>query len=80
MDNVIVFFDDIAIITNESIEHHLEILQEVLHQLKERNQQVNGKKSCFCEVEAAFLGFVLTRNGVKPQVSKIDALMMLNSC
>jgi Reverse transcriptase (RNA-dependent DNA polymerase) len=77
MDNVIVFFDDIAIITNKSFEDHLTVLDEVLRRLKQKNQQVNGKKSHFCEIEAEFLGFVLTRNGVKPQISKVEVLMKL---
>jgi Reverse transcriptase (RNA-dependent DNA polymerase) len=77
MDNLIVFFDDIAIITNNTLEDHVKVLDEALHRLKQKNQQVNGKKSHFCEVKAKFLGFVLTCNGVKPQISKVEVLMKL---
>jgi hypothetical protein len=41
--------------------------------LKENNLHVNGNKSSFCAIEANFLGFVLTQQGVKPQVKKVEA-------
>ncbi len=67
METVICFIDDIALITNRSFGNHLNKLDEILQQLKENNLQVNGNKSSFCAIEAKFLGFVLTQQGVKPQ-------------
>jgi hypothetical protein len=77
MESVIVFFNDIAIITSGTFDDHLTVLKEVLSRLCANNLQVNGKKSHFCETEAEFLGFLLTRNGVKPQVNKVKAVMRL---
>jgi hypothetical protein len=45
--------------------------------LKENNLQVNGNKSSFCAIEAEFLGFVLTQQGVKPQVKKVKAIVKI---
>jgi hypothetical protein len=45
--------------------------------LKENNLQVNGDKSSFCAIEAEFLGFVLTQQGVKPQVKKVEAIVKI---
>jgi hypothetical protein len=45
--------------------------------LKENNLQVNGDKSSFCAIEAEFLGFVLTRQGVKPQVKKVEGIVKI---
>ncbi len=33
--------------------------------------------SSFCAIEAEFLGFVLTRQGVKPQVKKVEAIVKI---
>ncbi len=66
MENIICFIDDIAFITNGSFENHLNKLDEILQWLKENNLQVNGNKSSFCTIEAEFLGFLLTWQGVKP--------------
>jgi hypothetical protein len=77
MENVICFIDTIALITNGSLENHLNQLDEILQRLKENNLQVNGNKSSFCAIEAEFLGFVLTRQGVKPQVKKVKAIVKI---
>jgi hypothetical protein len=45
--------------------------------LKENNLHVNGNKSSFCAIEANFLGFVLTQQGVKPQVKKVEAIVKI---
>jgi hypothetical protein len=74
MENVLCFIDDIALITNGSFENHLNQLDEILQGKKENNLQVNGNKSSFCVIEAEFLGFVLTQQGVKPQVKKSKQL------
>jgi hypothetical protein len=77
MENVICFIDDIALITNESFENHLNQLDDILQRLKENNLEINGDKSSFCAIEAEFLGFVLTRHGVKPQVKKVEAIVKI---
>jgi hypothetical protein len=77
LQNVIVFIDDICIITNGTFQEHLKLLAEVLQRLTDHNLQVNGKKSSLCAHEAEFLGFVLTREGVKPQTKKVQAVLSL---
>jgi hypothetical protein len=71
IENIICFIDDIALIMNGSFENHLNQLDETLQRLKANNLQVNGNKSSFCAIEAEFLRFVLTQQGVKPQVKKV---------
>jgi hypothetical protein len=78
MENVIsCFVDTIALITNGSFGNHLNQLDEILQRLKENNLQVNGDKSSFCATEAKFLGFELTRQGVKPQGKKVEAVVKI---
>jgi hypothetical protein len=45
--------------------------------LKENKLQVNGDKSSFCAIEAKFLGFLLSQQGVKPQVKKVKAIVKI---
>jgi hypothetical protein len=52
-------------------------LDEILQWFKENNLKVNGDKSSFCAIEAEFLGFVLTQQGVKPQVKKVKAIVKI---
>jgi hypothetical protein len=77
MESVICFIDNIALITNRSFENHLNQLDEILQRLKENNLQVNGDKSSFCAIEAEFFGFVLTRQGIKPQVKKVQVIVKI---
>ena len=76
-ENVICFIDDIASITNGSFDLHLQQLDAVLQCLNDNNLQVNGIKSSFCVHKAEFLGFVLTCQGVHPQVNKVEAVMKI---
>jgi hypothetical protein len=63
---------------NGYFENHLNQLDEILQRLKARNNlQVNGNKSSFCAIEAKFLRFVLTWQGVKPQVKKVEAIVKI---
>ena len=77
MPEVIVYIDDICVITKGSFQDHLKVLEEVFSRLQANNLQVNGDKSKFFAYETEFLGFVLTREGLRPQDKKIDAVMAL---
>jgi hypothetical protein len=74
---VLVYFDDILIYTKGSLIDHLQKLAIVLERIRLANLQVNAEKSHFAVVVVAYLGFILTREGVKPQPAKIEAIMKL---
>ena len=38
---------------------------------------VNARKSSFCAVETEYLGYVLSRDGIKPQPKKVQAILTL---
>ena len=38
---------------------------------------VNARKSSFCAVETEYLGYVLSRDGLKPQPKKVQAILAL---
>ncbi len=60
-----------------SLEDHLEKLEEVLRRLPDAGQKVNAAKSTFCALEIEYLGYVLTRDGIKPQSNKVQAIFTI---
>ena len=40
--------------------------------------KVNAAKSFFCTHEIEYLGYILTRGGIKPQPKKVQAILALN--
>jgi hypothetical protein len=40
--------------------------------------KVNAAKSFFCTHEIKYLGYILTREGIKPQPKKVQAILALN--
>jgi hypothetical protein len=41
------------------------------------NLQVNAEKSSFCALETEYLGFILTREGIKQQQQKVNAILQV---
>ena len=74
---VIVYQDDILILTTGSLDKHLDTLCQVFDILAKNNLQVNAQKSSFCALETEYLGFILTREGIKPQQRKVDAILQV---
>ena len=60
------YLDDVPTITNSTFSDHLEKLEQVLKKLDEAGLRVNVSKSHFCTSELEYLGYVLTRDGIKP--------------
>ena len=73
LDYVTVYIDCILIIQkeDESDEFHLEKIEVVLGRLEKRGFKANLKKSFFMQEEIEYLGYLLTRAGIKPQPKKL---------
>ena len=52
--------DDLLCISRDSLEDPLEILEEVLRQLRDAGLKVKADKSTFCALEIEYLGYILT--------------------
>ena len=50
----------------------------MLTQLHNAGLKVNVAKSFFCTHEIEYLGYILTRGGIKPQHKKVQAILALN--
>jgi hypothetical protein len=70
--------DDLLVITRGTLEDHLDKLREVLRRLCEAGLKVNAAKSFFCTHKIEYLGYILTREGIKPQPKKVQAILALN--
>jgi len=60
------YIDDLLVITRGTLEDHLVKLGEVLRRLRKAGLKVNAAKSFFCTHEIEYLGYILTRGGIKP--------------
>jgi hypothetical protein len=73
------YLDNLLCISKLSLEDYLEKLEEVLRQLCDTGLKVNAAKSTFCTLEIEYLGYVLTRDGIKPQSNKVQAILAIKS-
>lgn len=82
MDNILrgiqnekcaVYLDDV-IVYSTSLEEHIQKLRSVFERFREANFKVQLDKSEFLRKEVAYLGHVVTPEGVKPNPEKIRAI------
>ena len=71
------YLDDLLCITKASLDDHFEHLRLVLTRLREVGLRVNAPKSKFCAIEMEYLGYILTKTGIKPQPNKVKALLAI---
>ena len=71
------YLDDLLCLTKGSFDTHLEHIEEILIRLRNANLKVNASKSTFCRTEINYLGYVVTREGIKPQPKKLEAIMKI---
>ncbi len=69
-----VFVDDLNVHSESWIEH-LQHLDAVLSKLKEVNLKLNPSKCCFAAKTITFLGHVVSKEGIRPDPGKIEAML-----
>jgi hypothetical protein len=70
LEYVQAYIYDLLCFTRGTLEDHLEKLEEVLKRLRNAGLKVNAAKSFFCTHKIEYLGYMLTRVGIKPQIKK----------
>lgn len=82
MDNVLrglqneiclVYLDDI-IVFSTSLQEHINNLEKVFQRLRESNFKIQMDKSEFLKLETAYLGHIISKDGIKPNPDKISAI------
>ena len=71
------YLDDLLIISSSTFEDHLDKLGKVLQRLQDKGLRINAPKSTFATDEIEYLGYTLTRQGIKPQTEKVSAILAL---
>jgi hypothetical protein len=77
LEYVWAYLDDLLCISRSSREDHLKKLEEVLRHLHDAGLKVNSEKSTFCALEIEYLGYALTRDGMKPQSNEVQAILAI---
>ncbi len=72
------YIDNLLVITKGSLDDHLDKLKQVFIWSRNAGLKINATKSVFCAQETGYLGYILTRGGIKSQPKKAQAILMLN--
>jgi hypothetical protein len=75
---VLVYMDDLLIITRGILDQHLQKMETVITRLRDAGLKVNTAKSLFCAHEIEYLSYKLIREGIKPQPKKVQTILTLN--
>ena len=77
LEYVRVYIDDLLTISASSLDDHLSKLRQVLSRLQTAGLKVNADKPFFCATSCEYLGYVLSRDGIRPQHKKVEAMLAL---
>ena len=66
MDDVVIF--------SKSLSEHIDHIRKIFKRFREVNLKIQPDKSEFLSKEVAFLGHIITPEGIKPNPSKIEAI------
>ena len=69
----LVYLDDI-IIFGTSLQEHMENIKRIFLKLRKHNLKIQLDKSEFLMKEVAYLGHIISRDGIRPNPNKIDAV------
>lgn len=74
LDFVVVFIDDIGI-ASKTLEEHLVHVRIVFERLKKYGLVINVSKSHFAKSEVDFLGYSVNSEGIRPLLSRVQAVL-----
>ena len=72
------YLDDLLILTKSSFDEHIQKLDKVLNRLKSAGLHINADKSTFAANNIEYLGYLLTREGIRPVLKKVQAMLDLS--
>ena len=77
LTNIFSFLDDIIIVTGGGLQNHKEKLFKCLDRLNEENLAIDLNKCHFAKNKITWLGYEIDQKGIKPIVSKTQAILNL---
>ena len=73
------YLDDLLVISTEKgFDKHLEKLEQVLNRLSEAGLKINAVKSYFGRTNLEYLGYNISRDGIRPSQSKVEAILQID--
>ncbi len=72
------YMDNLLIITRGILDEHLQKMKTMLTRLCDATLKVDAAKSSFCAHKIEYLGYILIREGIKPQPKKVQVILALN--
>ena len=74
------YLDDLLIISTEpGFDSHLEKLEQVLTRLQEAGLKINAVKSFFARTDLEYLGYNISRDGLRPSQKKVEAILQIKA-
>ena len=72
-DHAMAYLDDILVFS-KTPEEHFRHLQEVFNRLRNHNLKLKLKKCQFLQEGTKYLGFVIDKDGIKPDMDKVEVI------
>ena len=76
LTDVEVCIDDVGMFSTE-FEQHVKTLNTVLCQLEQHDFSIKASECHWCELEAPWLGHIITSTGILPNADKIKPILQL---
>jgi hypothetical protein len=73
-DNFVIIYIDDILVYSKTAEEHARHLEVVLQKLRDNKLYANREKSDFAQNEIEFLGYVVTKDGIKPNMKKVKTI------
>ncbi|XP_022791542.1 uncharacterized protein LOC111330845 [Stylophora pistillata] len=70
---VMVWVDDILVATSGGATNHMEVIKQVFGRLAKHNVKANGLQCQFFQTQVKYTGHILSKEGISPVKSKLDA-------
>ena len=74
--SVIVRVDEILVATSGGVTPHMEVIKQVFGRLAKHNVKLNGLKCQFFQAQVKYVGHILSKEGISPVKSKLDAIRL----
>jgi len=75
IEGVKAYIDDILVLCKGSFDDHMQQLRLCFSRIQQAGLKINAKKCSFGLKEIPYLGYVITREGIKPDSKKIQGIM-----
>ena len=79
LESVKAYIDDLLVISRGTFEEHLADLDEVMKRLSDAGLKCKIDKCYFAQPEMEYLGYIITKDGVKPNPKKVQAILDMQS-